>query len=62
MGAGPGGLEEFEWEESVRRDNEVWVLTDGLAQRIQSHESCVDVELFLLMRVLMELCLRKDSK
>lgn len=21
MGAGPGGLEEFEWEESVRRDN-----------------------------------------
>lgn len=62
MGAGPGGLEEFEWEESVRRDNEVWVLTDGLAQRIQGHESCLGAELLLLMRVLMELGLRKDGK
>lgn len=61
MGAGSGGLEQFEWEESVRRENQVRVLPDGLAQRIQSHESCLDAELFLLMRDLMEICLRKDG-
>ena len=58
MGAGPGGLEEFECEESVRRENQVRVLPDGLAQRIRSHGSCLDAELFLLM----EICLRKGGK